>query len=135
MTAILVAEIEEIHHLVGEWMSGRAPKSDETLHRLEAVLHPKFVLIPPNGIEADRETFLEQIRSAWEKRSGVHFWAENIVLICETPTFVVARFDEYDKDDRMEGVRVSTAVFEYTNDTPNGLSWLRLHETRITKAG
>jgi hypothetical protein len=133
-SANVVREIEEIHHLLEGWMTGRSEKAT-SLRRFESVLHEDFTFISSSGVEIDRAGFIEHLRQLQGQCADTRLWAENIRTICSSKLFVVACFEEYEHDKDIARARVSTVVFQCEDSHPNGLCWLRLHETRKQDRG
>ena len=127
----VVAEVEEVHRIIQDWMAGDVPEDDKAFKRLESALASDFTLVNPNGNELDRKTLLGQLRQAWGNRAGIRVWAEQINVVCAKPPIVVARYDEYEQDHGAPAQRVSTVVFRCIDGQPNGLEWLRVHETHV----
>jgi hypothetical protein len=122
-------EINELHAFFGQWLSGKAPDSDAVFARVESALAPDFTLVDPRGHEADRATMAALLRGLWNTRPQVRIWIEQFRLLLDAPPLLVARYEEWQEGSAGNTARISTAVFRAAPTAPNGVQWVRVHET------
>ena len=127
--AVVRREIDELHAFFEEWLSGQLPDTDAAFARVEAVLAPDFTLVDPGGHEADRATMAQILRGLWNTRPRVHIWIEGFSLLLDAPPLLVARYEEWQEGSAGDTVRISTAIFRVAPAAPNGVQWVRVHET------
>ena len=124
-------EIDELHAFFEQWLSGKAPDSDAVFARVESALAPDFTLVDPSGQEADRATMAALLRGLWNTRPQVHIWIEANCLLLDAPPLLVARYEEWQEGSAGNTRRISTAIFRTAPTAPNGVQWVRVHETWI----
>lgn len=122
-------EIDELHAFFEQWLSGQVPDSDAVFARVEAVLAQDFTLVDPSGHEADRAAMAALLRSLWNTRPIVQIWIEQFRLLLDAPPLFVARYEEWQEGSAGNTRRISTAVFRTAPTAPNGVQWVRVHET------
>lgn len=125
-------EITELHEFFAGWLGGTLSESDAAFRRLERALGDGFVLVSPSGAEIGRTRLLTNLRGAHGSRPGIRIWVEGASLLVDEPPLLVARYEEYQESDQKVTRRISTAVFRRSADAPNGVQWLRVHETWLT---
>lgn len=119
-------EIEELHDEFEAWFLG----AGDSLDRVEAALHPDFTFVGPHGDETDRQTTIDRIDAGRGHASDLTIATTDHGLVHATDEVVVARYVEgHDWADGRTNRRLSTVVFLVDPDGPNGLRWLRVHET------
>ena len=126
----VVEEIEEIHRLIQDWMVGWAGDKNEFLQRMDLSFDPEFTFVSGSGQEVGWQDFRSHICALESQSAATRIWADNIRVVAASSTLIVARFDEHERDEENSRSRVSTLVFRCNPNCPNGLAWLRLHETR-----
>ena len=62
-------------------------------------------------------------------RPGIQIWIEHVRVLEEDHALVVAEYEEWQEEGREITSRHSTVVFRRDDAMPNGLEWLRVHET------
>jgi hypothetical protein len=128
------AEIVELHHFFQGWLSGTLPATDAAFARLAAATASEFMLITPAGEVIVRELLLSQLRAAHGSRHDWRMWIERAQLRCQSGDLTVATYEEWQQTVARTTMRISTVVFRHRRDTPNGLTWLHVHETWLPKA-
>ena len=130
--AVLVRrEIGELHAFFEQWLAGKLPETADAFARVEAVLAPDFTLVAPSGQETDRATIAVRLRGLWNTRPRVRIWIEQFRLLLDAPPLLVARYEEWQEGSAGNTRRISTAVFRAAPTAPNGVQWVRVHETWI----
>lgn len=124
-------EVEQLHQFFQGWFRGELPDTDEAFARFESVIAERFEMIPPSGRIVERASILEAVRGQRGKEPAARIWIEN-----HRHCFTIGNLSQvtYEEWQEMEGVkrgRISSALMETNEDTPNGVHWLHLHETWI----
>jgi hypothetical protein len=131
--AVVRREIEGMHAFFEQWLPGQLPDTEAAFARVEGVLAPDFALVDPAGHEADRATMAAALRGLWNTRPQVHIWIEEFRLLLDAPPLLVARYEEWQEGSAGNTVRVSTAIFRADPAAPNGVQWVRVHETWVVR--
>lgn len=127
-------EINELHQFFQDWFNGIIPATDENFVRLSMVLDQNFVIISPGGKLTKRDSLLDGLRNAYNTRSRCKIWIENVQFQRLAGDVVVTTYEEWQQDSAGPPAgRISTALFKKNVHTPNGVSWLHVHETWLTK--
>jgi hypothetical protein len=131
------AEIVELHDLFTAWLDGTTPAGEleAVLARTAATQEPEFVFITPGGQTLPREALLDDLRTAHGSRPGWRMWVENARLHAAHGELTVVTYEEWHRlaDGTVTG-RATSAVLRAKPGTPNGLSWLLVHETWLPEA-
>ncbi|MEM7346492.1 MAG: hypothetical protein AAF485_19800 [Chloroflexota bacterium] len=131
----VIREVIELHQFFEGWLSGTLPNTEENFQRVAQVLAETFTMVSPAGEELDQPPMINYLRDGWGARSSLKIWVDQCRILNETPELIVARYEEWQQvAGGEETVRVSTAVFRDAPDTPNGVTWLHVHETWATSA-
>lgn len=120
-----ITEVETLHDFFAAWFAGTA----ESLERLEIALDPAFTIVGPDGVERSRAEIVDQIAAGEGRNSGVHISTADHALLSESRDVLVARYRELHHSGAGSTSRISTVVFRRDTDAPNGVVWLRVHET------
>ena len=118
------AEIEELHDFFERWYDG----DEDDFSRCEAALADGFTIVGPRGDELDRAAIMDLVRNA-KGRGGMKLSTEDHRLVWEDGDVLVTRYIEVHDLGDEQTRRLSTAVFQRDDDAPNGLVWVRVHET------
>ena len=122
-------EIDILHRCFDDWFNGRVSRTSEAFDRMEAVLGESFVIVMPHGGKMERAPLLKVLHEAHNGRPGIRIWIENVRLLAEDHDLVVAEYEEWQEEAGETTSRHSTVVFRRNDAMPNGLEWLRVHET------
>ncbi len=127
-------EIEELHEFFQVYFLGDVEA--EALDRVETALHPDFTFVGPDADETDRRTTIDRIAAGHGHTSDLTITTTEHALVHAADEVVVARYVErHHWADGRSNRRLSTVVFLVDPDGPNGLRWLRVHETWIEGGG
>jgi hypothetical protein len=123
------AEIESLHDFFVAWYTGRA----DGLDRLEAVVAPGFGMVTPDAERVGRGDVIDSVRETREMYDPGTFDIDirNIDVVDRQEGQAVVRYEEWQRTPEGTSGRLSTAFFRADSDTPNGLSWVAVHETWI----
>ena len=122
-------EIDALHRCFEDWFNGCVPKTAEAFSRIDTALGEDFVIVMPQGKKVERGPLLKGLYDAHAGRQGIRIWIENVRVLEEDRALVVAEYEEWQTEDGEPTSRHSTAVFRRDEEKPNGLEWLRVHET------
>lgn len=124
------AEIAELHAVFEAYFLGSA--SDD-LSRIEAALAPDFTMAGPAGNESTRKQVMSSLKAGYGHASSLKITTSDYSLVHESSSVVVAGYIEtHDLGDRSHQRR-ATVVFRPDEEGPNGLRWIRVHETWIAQ--
>ncbi len=127
--AAVLREIEELHDFFEAWLGGTG---EPDLARFTDVMDSRFTLVTPAGEEVPFARLLENLRAGRAARPGFRIRVEGARVLHDEPPIVVASYDERQDGGGDASRRRSTVVFRHTDGAPNGLVWLRVHETWTT---
>ncbi len=123
-------EIIELHQAFETWFLG----TGESLDRVEEALDPRFTFVGPDGSESDRAAIIEQIAAGRGHTNDLTITTSDHVLLEATAEVALARYVEiHNWPDGRSNRRLSTVVFRVDPTGPNGLRWLRVHETWLDR--
>lgn len=131
-------EIIELHNFFEDWFNARLSDNEESFSRLKDALSPEFVMITPNGRKVDRNSLLSNLKSMngyyLKENQPNSIWIEHMSDEWVNDRFCLMNYEEWQGNkDRTEGKgRISSALFEKHEETPNEVRWVYLHETWIT---
>ena len=127
-------EIDTLHQCFEAWFNGRVPRTAEAFSRIETALAETFVIVMPQGSKVERAPLLKGLYEAHTGRQGIRIWIEHVWVLEEDRALVVAEYEEWQTEGGETTSRHSTAVFRRNGKKPNGLEWLRVHETWFKRA-
>lgn len=123
------SEIDTLHQCFEAWFNGRVPRTAEAFSRIDTALAETFVIVMPQGSKVERAPLLKGLYEAHTGRQGIRIWIERVRVLEEDRALVVAEYEEWQTEGGETTSRHSTAVFRRNGEKPNGLEWLRVHET------
>jgi len=126
-------EIKELHCFFEEWLSGQLPATTAAFARFTQVMAAEFTIVGPDGRETELIVLAPGLQAAWGTRPGLRIWIEGVRLLWRQPPLVVASYEEWQSVGPDKTGRISTVIFREAPDTPNSLTWLRVHETWRSK--
>jgi len=118
-------EIEELHDFFENYFRG----TESSLERVEEALAPGFSIVGPDADESDRDQTLTALRVGQGRATDLRITTRDHRLILEDGNTVVAAYVEQHDSPSGQTLRRSTVVFVVDVEGPNGLRWLRVHET------
>ncbi len=123
-----MTEVDELHEFFEAYFLGTIPADDLT--RFETVLDPDFTIVGPDGGVSNRATTLDAVRQGFHHTSDFTLTTRDHRLVHADDSTVVGSYIEHHGwSDGRENERLSTVVFRVDDSMPNGLRWLRVHET------
>ena len=121
-------EIEELHDVFQRYFLGTI----DSLDRVEVALAPEFSIVGPTGVESSRRETMRALLAGHGHTAELVITITDPELLAETSDTIVARYVENHLLARRSNHRVTTVVFAKDAKAPNGVRWLRAHETWIT---
>lgn len=121
-------EIEELHVFFEAYFLGKV----DTLERADRVLADDFTIVGPDGVTSDRAETMQALRDGHAHATALVITTTDFTLLVEGDGFVVASYIEHHKLSERSNRRLSTVVFRASDQAPNGLKWVRVHETWLS---
>jgi len=122
-----IAEINELHEVFVDHFLG----TTNNLARVEAALAEDFSIVSPSGRTATRQDTLDGLAAAHAQHATFTITIDAPELIFESGELLVASYIERQVIAQQSSARQSTVVFRIEPSGPNGLRWVRVHETWI----
>ena len=122
-------EIDDLHAFFEAYFLG----TESSLSRLEHVLHPSFSMVGPRGEALDRAGTIAVVSNGHGHTSSLEISITDHRLLHETDDLLVASYIEHHQLTERSNHRLTTVLFAKTPESPNGVSWLRVHETWIDR--
>lgn len=123
-------EIAELHAFFEAYFLGALP---DDLYRVDAALAPAFVMAGPDGNESSREQVMASLKAGYRHTSSLKITTSEYRLVHDSDTVVIAAYTESHQLSDRSNHRRATVVFLRDPQGPNGLCWLRVHETWIDR--
>lgn len=129
-----IQEIRELHFFFQEWMNGRLEQTDTAFNRFEQVMAEDLVFVSPEGHIINRQNLIEGLwnthhRFMQENGGDIRIWTENEQVRQFDDQLYLATYQEHQRHDGKNRVRLSSVLFRYHDDKPNKLEWVHVHET------
>lgn len=125
-------EVRELHQFFEDWFNATLPPTEEAFRRFESVMADRFMIISPNGARTERDELVDRLREAhgiWRRNSQPgRIWIENLQVRHTVGSQAMVVYEEWQEIEGDARGRVSTAVFDSREGTPNGVEWLHVHE-------
>ncbi len=127
------AEIRSLHAFFGDWFRGDAPRTNESLARLEAALGAEFRLLGPDGDVAERSAVIDAVEAghgaAADGEAPDRIDIEDVDVRFERGEVCLVTYEEHQRTAGEWRGRRSSALFEAAEAAPEGVVWRHLHET------
>ena len=123
-----MTEVDELHAFFEAYFLGTIPAED--MSRFADVLDDDFTIAGPDGVVSDRATTLEMVRQGYAHTSDFTLTVrDHRPIHADDATVIGSYIEHHGWSDGRENERLTTVVFRRDDTTPNGLRWLRVHET------
>jgi hypothetical protein len=122
-------EVSSLHRFFERWLSGTVPRDEREFQRVTSALDPGFTLVSPDGDEARHSELVPRLFALHGARPGARIWTEGFEVVAEAEELLVARYLERQLSGDVSTTRIGTVVFRTDPTAPNGVAWLRVHET------
>ena len=130
-------EIRSLHGFFADWYTGRL--DEEGFDRFEDALAVGFEMVTPDGELLTRDEILDYVRGKRDTHDRFDIEIRNVEAVEVRRGCAFVRYEEWQTTDGDAGERnstaetdgrLSTALFG-TDDAPEKVEWLYLHETRL----
>ena len=125
-------EVVELHEFFQDWFNAALPPTDEAFRRFESVMAERFLIITPNGELTERGELVDRLRAAhgiWRRNSRPgRIWIENLRVRHTVGSQAMVLYEEWQEIEGESRGRLSTAILQSREATPNGVEWLHVHE-------
>lgn len=123
-------EIDQLHAFFEGYFLGTIA-SDE-MGRFADVLGDGFTIVGPHGEESSRDETLAMVRQGHGHTSDMTIrCVDHRLLHADGDTIVATYVEEHRWADGRSNQRLATVVFATDRAMPNGLRWVRVHETWV----
>lgn len=127
------AEVRALHAFFEDWFRGEAPRTNETLARLEGALGGEFQLVGPDGDVAGRSAVIDGVEAAHgaaaDGDAPDRIDIEAVDVRYGRGDVCLVTYEEHQRTDGRWRGRRSSALFEAAEAAPGGVVWRHLHET------
>ena len=114
------AEIVELHQVFEDWFSA-SEESSVDFDRFAEVLAPDLTMVSPDGRLVEAEELLAALGEVCGSKPGLRIWIDSVRVLHRSGDMTVALYEERQKSDGGEKLRVSTPAFQDSEENPNGL--------------
>ena len=122
-------EVAELHQFFQDWFQGKLGETDEAFARFASVMAEGFEIISPAGRAMKRDVILDAVRAGHGKEPDAKIWIENHRHLFTHGDLSLVTYEEWQTMGEKKRGRLSTALLRITQNTPNNLQWLHVHET------
>lgn len=119
-------EVYGLHRFFEDWLGGTVGNTGENLKYLEQALAEDFKMISPAGNIESRATLITGFQSGWHSLPGISIQIEEVEILQEDTTSVLALYKEKQMVNNQSNTRISTVLFK---KQPENLKWLFVQET------
>ena len=127
-------EVVRLHEFFDHWYTGRVDRTRDRYAAFERSLAPGFQLVAPDGALLERESLLAKVWSRHGARAGFAVWIEGVHVRELASDLVLARYQEWQREDGVVRGRVATATLAASDEGPGRMHWLHVHETWLADA-
>lgn len=132
MEAICHLEVHELHEFFQDWFNATLPPTEEAFRRFESVMAERFLIVSPEGVLTERAELVDRLREAhgiWRRNlQPGRIWIENLQVRHTVGTQAMVLYEEWQEIEGEARGRLSTAILQRREGTPNGVEWLHVHE-------
>jgi len=123
-------EIRELHEFFEAYFLGTSGKE---LDRVEAALGSDFTMCGPSGDESDRKATIKALKDGFAHTLSLRIEIADPELLFDDAHQLIAAYTEIHHLADRSNYRRSTVIFGHDPDAPNGLRWIRVHESWIDR--
>jgi hypothetical protein len=133
LVARCTAHIDDLHRIIADWLTGRAPRTPAAFAAFEAAHAHAFTMITPEGTLVHRGELLPGFKNAHGSAPELAIEIGEVEVVHADSGCVVATYEEWQDGLAGRTGRRSTVVFEWDPAAPHGLRSRHLHETWISR--
>ncbi len=122
-------EIVGLHRFFEQWFKGELSETDESFSRFADVMAEGFEIISPAGRAMKRDVILDAVRAGHGKEHESKIWIENHRHLLTHGDLSLVTYEEWQGTGDKKRGKLSTSLLRITENTPNNLQWLHVHET------
>lgn len=123
------AEVVAFHAAIERWFADPAA-DDAVFQPIAAALSHEFSMTTPEGRQIAEPLVVDMLREAKGRRGpDFRIRIERVRLVAETADLVAVVYEEHQEIAGERTRRHATALFRPAPSAPNGVQWLRVHET------
>ncbi len=122
-------EVARLHAAFEAWFRATEPGEVDGFASIEGSLAKDFRMVTPDGQILERSELLERLRAARGKRD-IAIRTRLVEALRIDGEHMLAVYEEQQVEDEATSTVVSTALLAFSPDGPDGILWLRVHETR-----
>ena len=123
------SEVIGLHDFFVEWMGAHIDRNPLAFERFANTTAESFFLVNPDGSVSERETLLPDLESTYGARPDFKIWIKDCQCRFVSENHCLITYEEWHDLAGVGSSRLSSALFERREGTPNGVVWLSVHET------
>lgn len=128
-------EIVAFHEFLEDWLGGSLDQTNQRFERAEKVLPDDFEIVSPSGERRTRSDVLADLRDGYGSLAAddldpdFRIRIENVNIRFERDDSCLLTYEEWQRQGGEWEGRLSSVLFRWEEETPNGVEWVHLHET------
>ena len=126
------AQIADLHRVIEEWLTGRAPRTPASFAEFADAHAPGFTMVTPEGALLTREELLPGFEGVHGSAPGLSIRIADVAVVHADAAGVVATYEEWQDGPAGASGRRSTVLLVRDEAAPHGLRSRHLHETWIS---
>jgi hypothetical protein len=123
------AQIRDLHRVIEDWLTGRAPRTAEAFAVFADAHSPEFTMVPPDGALLGRDELLPGFEGAHGTAPGLRIRISDVALVHADTAGILVTYEEWQDGPAGQSARRSTVLLEPHTAAPHGLRSRHLHET------
>jgi len=127
------AQIGDLHRMIEDWLSGRAPRTAAGFAAFADAHVPGFTMITPDGAMLGRDDLLPGFEGAHGSAPGLSIVIGEVTVVHADVGCAVATYEEWQDGPAGRSGRRSTVLLDRDDAAPHGLRSRHLHETWINR--
>ena len=127
------AQIRDLHRVIEDWLTGRAPRTAEAFAAFADAHSPEFTMVPPDGALLGRDELLPGFECAHGTAPGLRIRISDVALVHADTGGILVTYEEWQDGPAGRSGRRSTVLLEPHAAAPHGLRSRHLHETWIDR--
>ena len=127
------AQTRDLHRVIEDWLTGRAPRTAEAFAAFADAHSPEFTMVPPDGALLRRDELLPGFEGAHGTAPGLRIRISDVALVHAGTGGILVTYEEWQDGPAGRSARRSTVLLEPHTAAPHGLRSRHLHETWIDR--
>jgi hypothetical protein len=133
LRARCVAEIDTLHRVIGDWLTGRSERSATVFAAFADAHVAGFTMVTPDGSLVRRDEVLGGFEGAHGTAAALSIQIVDVEVVHADVRSVVATYEEWQDGPGGRNGRRSTVLLDRDAAAPHGLRSRHLHETWIAR--